>query len=920
MRTLLAFLLIVYSFKPLSGQTKERDSILNVLEEYALQHDSKSLIRISKEAQKTITAITVSDSVYLANLLYYEFRGASYSGNKMILQKLYTKTLNFCPNNEEGRYLQGMIIKASTIIESINGLDIKLYNKTQKALSILEGLKEPPQSTLYLLYLDLARYSLDFGKIERHKNYLNSARKIINQEDNKTDTSMHLNFYCNNLDFSISSKTEENEIIFYMNKIENLQNKESNALYDYRWAAAKVSVARYYLEQLKHGDKKAAQKAYQTINSLIAHNKNDNAMLYYKKFAWTIKNEVLLVENKLAEALKSDLELIDYLKPIDSRRGYTLDFHIRLLLKLNRIEDAQKEIYTMLNSFHIGSEKLESNFSNFETKEKLEFIYIFLTLSDAFKVFEKHSVETRKTIITLNKLALIQFQNTIKNKLTTPKTRVFLDRIISNFLATRHYKLGYGMTTPELLESIENLENTLDWQEFLQNRSYAQLPFIDDFKYKEVALRDQLVSARKKKQDSTIIKLEFQLDHLKKDFKERHPNYSKLAFSDYNIVDFQNKMQKNEVVLRYKKVKDSLYAFVISKNDVELLNIGHSPTISTSIKTYVSDITERINSDQLSKKLYDQIIPKEALVFNQINIVPDAYLFKLPFETLKNSAGNYLIEDKAILYAPYLSLLQDNASSKTSNNQKSNANLMIFTPSYEGVAEKTADVLVRGNAYRLNGAEKESKLLANVFDNASFSNYSATKENFKEHAPTAQLLHLSMHADIDPVTPELSYLLFTEGNADNKLYIEELYGMNLKANMAVLSACNTGNVLNADNGIVSLHRAFTQAGVPTTVASLWSAPDNATQEIMVEFYKELKAGKTKAKALQLAKLHYLKTTDDALLKAPFYWAGFVINGNNSAVITPKSNITYIVWFLIAFVIVLWIVFNKNRFRSLKNNF
>ena len=153
-----------------------------------------------------------------------------------------------------------------------------------------------------------------------------------------------------------------------------------------------------------------------------------------------------------------------------------------------------------------------------------------------------------------------------------------------------------------------------------------------------------------------------------------------------------------------------------------------------------------------------------------------------------------------------------------------------------------------------------------------------------------------MHASLNSTTPELSHLIFTEGNTDNKLYLEELYGMNLKADMAVLSACNTGvGEFELDKGIISLHRAFTQAGVPTTVSSLWSAPDNATQKIMVQFYKELKLGKTKAEALQQAKLNYLKTTDNAMLKAPFYWAGFVINGDNKAIMLPSSETNYLLW-------------------------
>jgi hypothetical protein len=51
---------------------------------------------------------------------------------------------------------------------------------------------------------------------------------------------------------------------------------------------------------------------------------------------------------------------------------------------------------------------------------------------------------------------------------------------------------------------------------------------------------------------------------------------------------------------------------------------------------------------------------------------------------------------------------------------------------------------------------------------------------------------------------------------------------------------------------------------------------------MVYFYEFLKEGKSKSEALQKAKLRYLKTTKDESLKHPYYWSGFVLNGNTTA--------------------------------------
>src|SRR3546814_18501144 len=112
-----------------------------------------------------------------------------------------------------------------------------------------------------------------------------------------------------------------------------------------------------------------------------------------------------------------------------------------------------------------------------------------------------------------------------------------------------------------------------------------------------------------------------------------------------------------------------------------------------------------------------------------------------------------------------------------------------------------------------------------------------------------------MHSDLNDEDPELSNLLFSSTEQDYEMYISELYGMNFNADLAVLSACNTGIGGFKDGGnLVSMHHAFTTAGIPATIASLWNAPDQSTKEIMVAFYKNLHQGHDKATALQQAKL------------------------------------------------------------------
>ena len=99
---------------------------------------------------------------------------------------------------------------------------------------------------------------------------------------------------------------------------------------------------------------------------------------------------------------------------------------------------------------------------------------------------------------------------------------------------------------------------------------------------------------------------------------------------------------------------------------------------------------------------------------------------------------------------------------------------------------------------------------------------------------------------------------------NNRLYVRELYNMELNADMAVLSACETGlGELKRGEGIIGLARAFTYAGAKSTINSLWSVDDAKTKKIMELFYTNIKDGMAKDEALHKAKLTYLEDDFDA---------------------------------------------------------
>jgi CHAT domain-containing protein len=106
--------------------------------------------------------------------------------------------------------------------------------------------------------------------------------------------------------------------------------------------------------------------------------------------------------------------------------------------------------------------------------------------------------------------------------------------------------------------------------------------------------------------------------------------------------------------------------------------------------------------------------------------------------------------------------------------------------------------------------------------------------------------------------------------------LQDIYSLDLSAELTVLSACQTalGKDIKGE-GLVGLTHGFMSAGSKTVVASLWKVDDRATAVLMAEFYKSMFQGMAPAAALRSAKL---KMMHDKQWSAPYYWAGFVLQG------------------------------------------
>jgi CHAT domain-containing protein/Tfp pilus assembly protein PilF len=145
-----------------------------------------------------------------------------------------------------------------------------------------------------------------------------------------------------------------------------------------------------------------------------------------------------------------------------------------------------------------------------------------------------------------------------------------------------------------------------------------------------------------------------------------------------------------------------------------------------------------------------------------------------------------------------------------------------------------------------------------------------------------RVVHFATHGLLNSLHPELSGLVLSlvdeRGQPQNGfLRAHEVYNLKLGADLVVLSGCQTalGKEVRGE-GLLGLTRGFMYAGAPRVVASLWRVPDQATAELMKQFYRGmLLQGLTPAAALRAAQIAVRKEPRWA---APYYWAAFVLQG------------------------------------------
>jgi CHAT domain-containing protein len=387
--------------------------------------------------------------------------------------------------------------------------------------------------------------------------------------------------------------------------------------------------------------------------------------------------------------------------------------------------------------------------------------------------------------------------------------------------------------------------------------------------------------AQQKSLLKTITDTEIKLEKLNTNL-ESNPKYRKAKFSDKSSVklsEIKKNINADAFIISYVVLKDKILMFGVSKNEFIMRPVSNKNQIDKQLVKLKQDIKSGSNG-VLPKEIYKIIIePFYDVLKNksELTLITDGELNGLPFEALKDAEGKYLIEKYAIGYLFSAKFL------KSKDSKSKDISVMAFAPFNDKLS-----------SFFLPNSEIEIQEIPNV---KTYIGKNGSKINFLKNYQNFAVIHLATHAISNIKEPEKSFFRFYDKNsADNKFYMYEFSPGQLKnTSLVFLSACDSyGDSFIGGEGVRGLSRGFYLAGSESIISSLWKAEDFSTSHISRRFYSYLQAGKSYQKALQLAKIDFIKDPQMAQFQSPKYWAPLIFVGHQ----TQNDIVSFVNFFLI----------------------
>ncbi len=500
-------------------------------------------------------------------------------------------------------------------------------------------------------------------------------------------------------------------------------------------------------------------------------------------------------------------------------------------------------------------------------------------------------------------------------------------------------ELARGRSLAELLRATgTNLVSDLDPQLAAQEKSLRQLLRVKE-DYKVALLGRAYQKEELDALDAELAKLQEEYKQVNETIRSRYPAYEQItkpASWDLRKIQEQVIADDQTLLLEYSLGTDKSYVWAVTRDSIKSYALPSRVLINDAAQNVYKLLasppdSNRANDLKLAlEELSRMVLSPVAAELNKqrIIIVADGALHYIPFQVLPAPSADKepLVANHEIINTPSASILGELRKEAT---QRQPAKVVaafgdpVFASNYSQPndttgGEQTAAMQTMENApwqnvlrdIELNGdsfdpsvikplfyAKRELANLREAANDESFiaSGFSATREQLlKTDLTQYAILHFATHGLLDPKRPEHSGLVLSTVDRNGKVQngfvgLQDIYGLRAPVDLVVLSACQTA--LGKDvrgEGLLGLTRGFMYAGASSVMASLWKVDDEATAELMRQTYTNmLQKGLTPAAALRAAQNSLRQKPE---WQAPYYWAGFTLQGKYRQVIKPLAAI------------------------------
>lgn len=378
---------------------------------------------------------------------------------------------------------------------------------------------------------------------------------------------------------------------------------------------------------------------------------------------------------------------------------------------------------------------------------------------------------------------------------------------------------------------------------------------------------------------------------------------AKYDLRPYSLAEIRAKLLANrETLIHYAVTDESVYAFVVTANVFRVHRMEKDALRTINDLQHLHALSAQ-RFATLAYQLYRVLVQPLAPYFDsgRLLVIPDAELYYLNFELLIQHDGERHFGRMPYLIRQYTFSYLLSASSaihfKEARSHPARSRAVLFVPVFTeemkaALRESLPAHTDENDTYfflsRQPFSLQAAKRIGRFISHDMFTGQQAQEHIFKRTAKDYRILHFGTHAEVNNLSPLQSRLFFarslpndTSNTDDGYLYASEIYTMQLRAELAVLIACETGTgALRNGEGVVSLAHSFLHAGCSAVVMALWKIDEKTNAGIVSGFYEYLSKGMDKSEALRHAKLHFIETSDEEL-SHPYYWAGLALIGDGA---------------------------------------